>query len=215
MGDPGYAAPISAVLFDMDGTLVDSDAVVENSWRRWCEIYRIDYDVLITVAHGVPGAVTARRFLPGSSDEEISAAAALALSFEYDAVEGVVPTDGALELISVLDARGVPWAIVTSADLRLAKIRLDAAGIGVPEVLVTSDDVSRGKPDPEGFRAAAAALGVDVATALVVEDSVPGVAAGRAAGARVAALKGLDADAQITTLRALIPVFRSRRIAGQ
>ena len=196
----GYAA----VLFDMDGTLVDSDAVIERSWRSWCERYGVDYETLIATAHGVPAAETARRFLPGRSETEIREAGAWALAQEYRDVDGVVATDGALDLLAALDANGTPWAVVTSADLRLAGIRFAAVGI-TPPLMITSDDVTAGKPDPQGYLLAAAALGVDIADTLVVEDSAPGVAAGRAAGAQVAALKGLDGDLRIRSLRELIP----------
>jgi sugar-phosphatase len=194
----------SAVLFDMDGTLVDSDAIVEAAWHAWCERYGVDFDELIAVAHGVPSDQTARRFLPDATEAEIAEAARFANAYEYGRVDGVTPTDAAHELLAALDAAGVPWAIVTSADRRLARIRLEAAGIPVPSVVVTSEDVPVGKPDPAGYQMAAAALGVDAATTLVVEDTAPGVAAGRAAGATVAALKGQDGDVRIASLRDLM-----------
>jgi len=118
-----------------------------------------------------------------------------------------VPTDGAHDLLAALDAAGIGWAIVTSADRRLARIRLEAAGIRIPSVLVTCEDVAVGKPDPAGYRLAAATLGVDPATTLVVEDAAPGVTAGRAAGATVAALKGQDGDLRIASLRELTALF--------
>ena len=193
----------AAVLFDMDGTLVDSDAIVDEAWRVWCVRYGVDFDELIAVAHGVPSGPTARRFLPHASEAEIAEAVDFANAYEYDRVDGIVPTEGAHELLAVLDATGVPWAIVTSADRRLARIRLEAAGIPIPAVVVTCEDVPVGKPDPAGYRLAAATLGVDPGTALVVEDAAAGVAAGRAAGATVAALKGLDGDLRIASLREL------------
>jgi sugar-phosphatase len=198
----------NAVLFDMDGTLVNSDAVVE---RSWCAHYDVDYDTLITAAHGVPVEQTARRFLTGrfpTADDQgeaaITEAAARQLASEYDDTDGVVATDGARELIALLTERDVPWGIVTSADVRLTGIRLAAAGITPPAVIVTSDDVKLGKPDPEGYRLAGERLDINMISTLVVEDSVAGIAAGRAAGARVAALKGLDGDIRIKSLRDLI-----------
>jgi len=202
----------SAILFDMDGTLVDSDAVVERSWRLWCAETGVDYATLISAAHGMPAEGTVRRFLPHASEAEIAAATALQLGREYRDIEGIVPTAGAHELLATIDRLRIPWAIVTSADTRLTTIRLAAATIEPPAVVVTRDDVVRGKPDPEGYRLAAARLGIDVASALVVEDSAPGVAAGRAAGAMIAALKGLDGDLRLRTLHDLTDHLLSRAV---
>ncbi len=118
-----------------------------------------------------------------------------------------MPITGAHELLAELDRRSIRWAVVTSADTRLAGLRLAAAGI-TPPLLISVDDISAGKPDPEGYLLAARRLGVDPARCLVVEDAEPGVQAGRAAGARVAGLKGVEADVHITDLTdltALLP----------
>jgi HAD superfamily hydrolase (TIGR01509 family) len=109
---------------------------------------------------------------------------------------------GAHDALAVLAARRLPWGVVTSADRRLAGLRLAAAGIE-PPLLVTVEDTARGKPHPDGYLKAAAALGADPVGCLVVEDSEPGIAAGRAAGMPVAALRGLPADLPIADLRAL------------
>ena len=202
---------VQAVLFDMDGTLVDSDAVVERSWRAWAARYGVDPDALLTFAHGMPAEATVRRFLPGRSDAEIALAARSQLAVEYDDVDGIVATDGAHDLLAVLDKLDIPWAIVTSADTPLTAVRLAAAGIEPPAVVITRDDVTSGKPDPEGYLAAARLLAVAPADTLVVEDSLPGVAAGRAAGARVAALKGVNGDLGIASLRDLTEPFLTRQ----
>jgi HAD superfamily hydrolase (TIGR01509 family) len=196
--NPGLAA-VKAVLLDMDGTLVDSDAAVERSWRAWAREHRLDPNAVLVRAHGNPAATTVRTFAPHLSEAEVAAAAQRQLEQEYVDLDGVVATPGAHELLYVLARRGLPWAVVTSADQRLAKIRLTAAGIDAP-LLITVEDVSRGKPDPEGYLMAAAELGVDPAHCLVVEDSAPGIAAGQDAGAQVAALRGLPADYTITDL---------------
>ncbi|MGZ4604418.1 MAG: HAD family hydrolase, partial [Kineosporiaceae bacterium] len=109
---------------------------------------------------------------------------------------------GARELLDRLDRRGLLWAVVTSADLRLALARLEAAGI-TPPLLVTVEDVSLGKPDPEGYLQAARRLGVEPSASLVVEDSEPGIAAARSAGMRVASLRGLPGDVVLRDLREL------------
>jgi sugar-phosphatase len=199
---------VDAVLFDMDGTLVDSDAAVERAWTTWSQRYGVEAAAL-TALHGSPADHTVRRLLPTLGPDAVSRAAADQLELQYDDVADVVATAGAHRVIEVLARSRTPWAVVTSADRRLAAARLGAAGIEAP-VLVTVEDVSVGKPDPEGFLLAARRLTVPIARCLVVEDSEPGVAAGRAAGARTAALKGLDADVRLADLDALASLLESR-----
>lgn len=193
---------IRAVLFDMDGTLVDSDAVVDRSWGRWATEYGLVPAEVLAVAHGNPAAATVAHFLPELSAEERVVAWTRVFDLEVADVEGVVAKPGAVELIATLDRRGTPWAVYTSAPAQLAKVRLSAAGIA-PSVLVTVDDVSRGKPDPEGYVRAAELLGVPVTECLVVEDTVVGLSAGRASGALTAGLKGIPADVQLPDLHHL------------
>jgi mannitol-1-/sugar-/sorbitol-6-phosphatase len=107
----------------------------------------------------------------------------------------------------VVAARGLPWAVVTSADTRLAQARLGAAGIVAP-VLVTTDDIAAGKPDPAGYLRAAELLGVPASRCLVVEDAAVGITAGRAAGAWTAGLRGLDADVSIADLFELAELLK-------
>jgi HAD superfamily hydrolase (TIGR01509 family) len=195
---------IEAVLFDMDGTLVDSDAAVERAWSTWADEFGVDPAATIAGAHGSPADNTVRRMLPELDGPGVTAAAERQLALQYTDVADVVPTPGALELLADLDARGVPWTIVTSADRQLAKARLDAAGIPLPPLMVTVEDIGAGKPDPEGFLLGAQRLGVTPAACLVVEDSEPGIAAGHAAGSPVASLRGLPADLVLTSLAELV-----------
>jgi mannitol-1-/sugar-/sorbitol-6-phosphatase len=193
----------AAVLLDMDGTLVESDAAVERAWVTWAGEYGVAAATALQGAHGSPADRTVRRLRPDLDDAGVAAAAARQLALQYDDLGDVVAAPGAPALLAALAALDMPWAVVTSADARLAAARLAAAGI-TPPVLVTVDDVGAGKPDPEGYLLAAARLGVDPARCLVVEDSEPGVAAGRAAGAAVAALKGLAGDIRIADLGQLV-----------
>ncbi|MBU2667517.1 HAD-IA family hydrolase [Actinoplanes bogorensis] len=192
-------ATVRAILFDMDGTLVDSDGAVLRSWLSWASEYGVDGHQAYEMAHGSPSATTVRKLLPHLDEGARAVASARQLELQYDDLSDVHPTPGAPELLALLTRRGLPWAVVTSADTRLAKARLGAAGIEAP-VLVTTDDIAAGKPDPEGYRRAAELLGVDPADCLVVEDAEVGLQAGRAAGARTAALRGLDGDVRLETL---------------
>jgi sugar-phosphatase len=193
---------IEAVLFDMDGTLVNSDGAVERAWMTWAAEYGVDGAEAIALAHGSPSESTVRKLLPHLDEAAIAVAAARQLELQYDDLSDVVAAPGAFEALDVLARRGLRWAVVTSADLRLARARLGTAGI-TPPVLVTTDDIAAGKPDPAGYLRAAELLGVPASRCLAVEDADVGLAAARAAGARTAALRGLDGDVSIATLAEL------------
>ena len=168
------------MLFDMDGTLVDSTAVVERTWGRWAAKHGIDLIPLLEVSHGRPTIETLSLVAPHLATREEAARLDNEESGDSD---GLRPVKGARELIASLpDGR---WGVVTSAGRRLATGRLEAAGLPVPLVLVTSDDMPRGKPDPAGYLEAARQLSVTADRAVVIEDTAVGVAAGRAAGATV------------------------------
>jgi len=190
---------LAAVLLDMDGTLVDSDAAVERAWRAWAGEHGFDPDLVVELAQGVPSEQTIRRLLPDWPAERVRAEARRQLDRECADLAGVRPTPGAHRLLDALARRELPWAVVTSADTALARARLGQVGIA-PPVLVTVDDVTRGKPDPEGYLLGAERLGVPARRCLVVEDTDAGVAAGRAAGALVASVKGRPADLVLTDL---------------
>jgi mannitol-1-/sugar-/sorbitol-6-phosphatase len=190
---------IDAILFDMDGTLVDSDGAVERAWLSWAAEYGVDGPAAYAIGHGSPSEPTVRRMLPHLDEAAIQAASARQLELQYDDLADVTATPGAVELLAVLARRGLPWAVVTSADTRLAKARLTAAGIVAP-VLVTTDDIPAGKPDPAGYLRGAELLGVAPRRCLVVEDAEVGLQAARAAGAHTAALRGLDGDLRLAGL---------------
>ncbi|MBM6401869.1 HAD-IA family hydrolase [Phycicoccus sonneratiae] len=167
-----------AVLLDMDGTLLDSIAIVERSWLRWCEEYGVDPRRLVG-SHGV----TAENLIAGLLPEEVRVEAfARIREIESGDVEGLAVLPGALELLRALDAAGVPTAIVTSSTDDLAEARLTATRLPRPGVVVTASDVVRGKPFPDPWLLGAERLGVEPADCLVVEDAVAGLRAARAAG---------------------------------
>nr|BFE57235.1 sugar phosphatase [Dactylosporangium thailandense] len=196
----------AAVLLDMDGTLVDSDAAVERAWLMWANEAGVPIEQLRPRMHGAPAPTTIRAVRPDLSEEQVQAASRRQLELQYADLDDVVPTPGTARLLVALKELELPWAVVTSADRRLASARLGAVGIE-PPLLVTVEETPRGKPHPDPYLAAAARLGVDPAACLVVEDSRPGIDAGHAAGCTVAALRGLDADLRITTLADLADIL--------
>ncbi|MFJ3668150.1 HAD-IA family hydrolase [Streptomyces sp. NPDC090106] len=172
-----------ALLLDMDGTLVNSDAVVERCWRRWAERNGLDGDEIMKVVHGRQGYASMALLLPDRPMEQNHADNARMLAEETADLDGVVPVPGAAEFLASLAA--LPHALVTSADVALSTARMGAAGLPLPDVRVTAESVGASKPDPEGFLKAAAQLGVAPEDCVVFEDSGAGIAAGRAAGMRV------------------------------
>jgi mannitol-1-/sugar-/sorbitol-6-phosphatase len=172
-----------AVLFDMDGTLVDSTAVVERQWARWAARRSVDLTAVLAVSHGRPTLETLSLVAPRWATAE-EAAALEASEAEDD--RRLVAVRGARELASALPAAS--WGVVTSAGRTLALTRLRAAGLPPPTVLVTADDVSPGKPDPAGYLEAARRLSARPERCLIFEDAPVGVRAGIAAGALVIGL---------------------------
>ncbi|MFF5441186.1 HAD family hydrolase [Streptomyces achromogenes] len=172
-----------ALLLDMDGTLVNSDAVVDRVWRRWAGRHGLDGDEVMKVIHGRQGHASMALLLPGRPMEENLAENQRMLAEETADMEGVVEVPGAGAFLASL--AGLPHALVTSADMGLATARMTAAGLPMPEVRITAESVGASKPDPEGFLKGAAELGIDPADCVVFEDSGAGIAAGRSAGMRV------------------------------
>jgi sugar-phosphatase len=173
-----------AVLFDMDGTLVDSTAIVERVWAEFAGRYGLDLAEILRTSHGVRALDTVSRFAPEGAD--IAALVAELGHMELTETEGIIAVPGALRLLESLPADAV--ALVTSASPDLAAVRMAAAGVDMPAAVVTSEDVSRGKPHPEGYLRGASLLGVSPSDAVVFEDAPAGIAAGVAAGIRTVAV---------------------------
>ncbi|UQV17659.1 HAD-IA family hydrolase [Brevundimonas albigilva] len=165
----------------MDGTLITSTVAAERVWTRWAARHGLDAAAFVPTIHGVRAADTIRRQnLPGI---DVEAEAAWVERGEIEDLEGVAPIAGAIDFVRRLPPDR--WAVVTSATVPLATARMRAAGVEPPAVLITAEDVARGKPDPAGYRLAAERLGVAAADCLVFEDAEAGIAAGEAAGCDV------------------------------
>lgn len=173
----------AAVLLDMDGTLVDSTAVVERLWIEWSLTHGVDPVRTLAIIHGRQGQDSMALLMPHRPHEENILENQTMLDRETVELEGVVAIPGADALMAQL--AGLRHALVTSATRELASARMAAAGVPMPAVAVTAEGVLVGKPDPECFFTAARLLGVDPDACVVVEDSANGIAAGLAAGMRV------------------------------
>lgn len=173
-----------AVLFDMDGTLVDSRQIVERIWLHWAAEHGLSAAEVLAVAHGRRTLETMQLVAPHLATPE-EAARLDALEAQEDGHETAIP--GAAALLAALPPDR--WAVVTSAGRQLALRRLAAVGLPLPRVLVGADDVAHGKPAPEGYLRAATALGVVPERSVVLEDTPAGAEAGRAAGATVIGLR--------------------------
>lgn len=174
-----------AILFDMDGTLVDSTAIVERAWGNWAARHNLSLPDILAFSHGRPTISTLERFRPGhdhTSDLEELA------QFEETETSGILAVPGAAEILSAMQNQNHPWALVTSAWRKLAETRVLAAGLPLPTVIVPIDEIQNGKPDPEGFLQAAAQLGIAPKDCVVFEDTRPGIDAGIRAGMQVVAL---------------------------
>ncbi|OEV30769.1 HAD family hydrolase [Streptomyces nanshensis] len=184
-GEPGQRPSLTArgLLLDMDGTLVNSDAVVERVWRDWAASKGLDPAAVLAISHGRQGHETMAEVLPDRPMEVNHAENAALLARETRELDGIVPVPGALAFMAALVR--VPHALVTSADTALATARMDAAQVRMPGLCVTAESVSASKPDPEGFLKGAAELGLPPEECVAFEDSGAGIAAARAAGMRV------------------------------
>jgi mannitol-1-/sugar-/sorbitol-6-phosphatase len=190
---------VSAVLFDLDGVLVESREATERVWLVWASRNGIDAHELRAAMHGVRSVEVIRALRP-----ELDAVA------ESEAIErrqaedldGLRAIPGAAQALGALKEDRV--AVVTSATRPLAEARLGAVGIEPPAVVVYAGDVARGKPDPEGYLTAARRLGVEPSEALVVEDSPPGIEAGRAAGAATVAVTSTHAADEVSAADVVI-----------
>jgi mannitol-1-/sugar-/sorbitol-6-phosphatase len=174
----------SALLFDLDGVLIDSTPAVERVWHQWALEHGFNPDEVVARAHGRPSLATVRDYLPNADhaaeNREVERR-------EIADLAGVVPLPGAVALLASLPPDR--WTIVTSCTRRLAEIRIKAAGLPLPTRMVTSTDITHGKPHPEPYVKGASLLGFPAAQCVVIEDAPAGIRAGKSAAARVIALQ--------------------------
>ena len=181
------------VLFDLDGVLVDSTPAVARVWNWWARQHGFpDPDEIVRQAHGRPSIATIRELLPhadyDAENREVERR-------EIEDTDGVIPLPGAMELLQAIPQE--KWAIVTSCTRRLAEVRIAAAGLPKPKHMVTSTDITNGKPHAEPYLKGAKILGVTGAECVVIEDAPAGIRAGKAAGAHVVALRTTANDAEL------------------
>jgi len=179
----------AALLFDMDGVLIDSTPAVARVWRQWAIERGFNPEEVIKIAHGRPSIATVRQFLPDADHEAENREVERR---EIEDLEGIVTLPGAEQLLTSLPRDR--WTIVTSATRALAQVRLRAAGLPLPERWITANDITHGKPDPEPYLKAASVLGFAAHDCVVVEDVPSGIRSGKRANARVIALRSTTDD---------------------
>jgi mannitol-1-/sugar-/sorbitol-6-phosphatase len=182
----------AAILFDLDGVLVDSTGSVDRQWRAWAREKGIDEDSVIAIAHGVRSIEVIRAIAPHLDAEK----EARKLENREAEDPGIAVMPGAIELV-----RGIPenlWCVVTSGTRHLASERLKRVGVPLPKVMVAADDVVNGKPHPEPYLKGAELLGVNPAECLVIEDAPAGIRSARAGGMKVIALASTYPAAALT-----------------
>ena len=174
-------------LFDLDGTLVNSQPAVERAWIKLAQEAQIPLEKMVGL-HGIPAEQSLRMLLEGRSEDEIKSWVDRIEYLESSDTDGVIAIPGAKNLLNELNNRSIPWTIVTSCTIPLAISRVKAAGIEMPDHSVTFNDVKLGKPHPEPFILGAKRIGLAPNQCWVIEDAPAGVKSGKSAGCTVAAV---------------------------
>lgn len=188
-----------AIIFDLDGVLVDSASAIHSHWQWWADSHGLSLERIMSVAHGLRTVDTVRLVAPHLDAEEQAAAIE---AMEVSDAAGLVAYRGAASLLETIPRAS--WAIVTSGTKQLASARLTHTGLPIPEVLITSDDVQRGKPDPEAYLLAASRIKLPAGRCLVVEDSPAGLKAARAAGMTAIAVATTHSAAELGDADAIV-----------
>lgn len=189
-----------AVLFDLDGVLVDSTPVVTRVWTAWANEHGLDPAYVVHVAHGQKAIETVRKVAPQLDDEREFRRIE---QMELDDTDGLLRVVGAKELLAALPSQR--YTVVTSGTRRLATKRLEAVGLRVPPNMISADDVINGKPHPEPYRSGAAAVGFAAKDCLVFEDAPSGIRSAQAAGATAIGVSTTYKPAEIALASVVIP----------
>ncbi len=196
-----------ALLFDLDGVLIDSSACILRHWRAWAERHNLDFDELVAESHGMRTVETMRRVAPHL---DVEAEAQRFMEGEAADTEDIYALSGAAELLRMIPAG--TWVVVTSANRPLAKVRMQSAGLPLPEMMVTAEDVQRGKPDPEPYLLGASKINVPVERGIVIEDSPAGIRAAKTAGLRVIAVITTHAKEDLTQADFIVDSLSQLRV---
>ena len=197
-----------AVLFDLDGVLIDSTRSVSRQWVRWAKENKLNPQDVLRVAHGRRTIEVVQLLMPNL---DAAAEAAKLEAREAADTDGVVVMPGALQFVSAIPAGR--WCVVTSGTRALATARLKLGGLPIPEVLVTADDVVNGKPDPEPYLAGAERLGIKASQCVVIEDAAPGIESAHAAQMKAIALTGTYSAAQLARADLIISSLTQLQVA--
>ena len=196
-----------AIIFDLDGVLIDSEAVFERHWRRWAGENGVEFERIAAVHHGIPPARTIGIVAPHMDAED---AARKYVERCIGDVEGVEAIDGARELLQLIPADR--WAIATSSFRPIVLPSLARLGLPEPAVLVTTEDVTEGKPAPEPYLKAAQLLGFNPSECIVIEDAPAGIQSAKAAGAHVIAVTSTNPPEALQAADAIVSVLTDVQI---
>ena len=203
-----------AIVFDLDGILVDSDPIAVRHWQRWAKLHGLPVEPILASHHGRPTVETVRQFAPHL--DAVAEARAKEIA-EADDTDGLVTHEGAARMLSVLPPDR--WTIATSGTRRTATFRLQHVGLPIPDTIVTADDVERGKPAPDPYLLAISRLNLAAEDCIVIEDAPSGITSAKSAGARVIGIASTnepsalsDADAIVSKLSDLRVEFTDNRL---
>ena len=202
------------LLFDLDGTLVNSLDFVEHAWRAWANNKGLDGQAVCDFLHGKPAVSTLRHFMPDASDAVINAEFLMLEEYETRHAEGMTAVVGAVAFLNQLNAFAVPWGIVTSGSLKVASARICHAGLPFPTALVTSEDIRHGKPHPDPFLLGAQKLSLPASCCIAFEDAYAGLVSAREAGCAVVEVRTPQSVTHHVETRATIVHYRDLAVAS-